>query len=418
MGFFENCTLDQRFTLNKFSWTPRGRYALVYDFDQRRAIKLYMADDDNSKDEDFVFETLARHLDRGAVRSDSVWIQVSPDGNHLVDQGSQVEEDYTVIPCYWTRADFAPNLPVVRRSDLVELDRLGLQVDRASYEVTPGHVKEVAFKYNFYENNIQFFWDEINCVIGIQSRGLHPHIVPFDRLVVETVNGVEKVVGFTTDFIPGDTVDDAKTRLFKLKYLHQLIETIDYLNLELGVVHGDVLSWNLLIDTRTDNLVLFDFNSAFPLVHKPEVSDVDLAVVAMFDVITRDLGAALDDGETSPQEVDGSQLLALDDDAWEKDPEVSLDADVSEFRRVLREWVERRRRNEEDESARNPIAWPDPPDLPLVNCSGVMEPRESQMRQRMIMAGEPYMTWQRPSSRELRLRDNRGKRLLATGQFA
>ncbi|KAK4202004.1 hypothetical protein QBC40DRAFT_197100 [Triangularia verruculosa] len=416
MGFFKSCDLVQRFTFNKSSWSHRGRYALIYEFDQRRAIQLYMGEDIG--DEDFLFETLAKHLDSGAVHPDSVWIRVSPDGNELKDQGSEVEDDCTIIPCYWTRDQFPPELPTVRRSDLVELDRLGLQVDRVSYEVAEGQVKEVAFKYLFYENNIAPFWEELNCVIGIHSRGPHPNIVSFDRLVTETVNGIEHVVGFTTDFITGGTVDDAKTRPFKLKYLHQLIETIDYLNLELGVVHGDVLSWNLLIDEKTDNLLLFDFNSAFPLGEKPEISDVDLAVVAMFDVVTRDLGSVME-GE-SPYEVDGAALLAID--AWEKGDEVNLDADVDEFCRVLKGWVDRRRGGDEDENmeeeTRSPIDWPELPDPPLVSCGGgVMERRESQMRQALIMAGEPYMTWQRPSFRELELPENKGKVLLATGKF-
>lgn len=195
---------------------------MVFDFDQRRAIKLYMNED--TSDEDVVFKILAKFVDSGAIRSDSVWIQVSPDGNELIDQGSEVEEDYTMIPCYWTRDQFPPALPSVRRSDLVELDRLGLQVDRVAYDIPKGHTKEATFKYLVYESNIGAFWEEVNCIIGMHARGTHPNIVSFDRLVTETVKGVEKIVGFTTDFIPGGTLDDSKTRLFKLKYLHQLIE--------------------------------------------------------------------------------------------------------------------------------------------------------------------------------------------------
>ncbi|KAK3322924.1 hypothetical protein B0H66DRAFT_602347 [Apodospora peruviana] len=67
----------------------------------------------------------------------------------------------------------------------------------------------------------------------------HPNIVPFDALVVDKLDGVDRVVGFTTRFIPGGNLDENKTRVFKLKYLEQLISTVDYLNLTLGIVHGD-----------------------------------------------------------------------------------------------------------------------------------------------------------------------------------
>jgi len=50
----------------------------------------------------------------------------------------------------------------------------------------------------------------------------HPNIVPFDALVLDTVNSDDKVVGFLMRHVPGGTLDVNKDRIFKLKYLEQL----------------------------------------------------------------------------------------------------------------------------------------------------------------------------------------------------
>lgn len=55
----------------------------------------------------------------------------------------------------------------------------------------------------------------------------HPHIVPFDKIVVDKIEG--RCVGFTTAHIPSGTLEENKTRVFKLKWLHQLIAVIDKL---------------------------------------------------------------------------------------------------------------------------------------------------------------------------------------------
>lgn len=33
-----------------------------------------------------------------------------------------------------------------------------------------------------------------------------------------------------------------------------IVQAVDFLNLRLGIVHGDVCPWNLLIDEETDDL--------------------------------------------------------------------------------------------------------------------------------------------------------------------
>src|SRR5271168_3888464 len=106
-------------------------------------------------------------------------------------------EGSTILPFYPLVADFPPGLRKIRRSDLTEIDRLGLQADLTIYEADPGQTRRVVFKYYTNKGNISVFWHELNCIIRIPR---HPNIVPFDSLVFDTVDGKEKVVGFTTPF--------------------------------------------------------------------------------------------------------------------------------------------------------------------------------------------------------------------------
>jgi hypothetical protein len=170
------------------------------------------------EDNDVIFEILAKHIDN--IPADASMIKVSRDGE-LLSCSLDAEEDSTVIPFYPSVTDFPQGLRKIRRSDLTEIDRLGVHADLATYESLPGQIRRVVFKYYTNKANIATFWHELNCVIRLPK---HPNIVPFDCLVFDTVDGVDKVVGFTAPFIPGGTVLDNISRVFKLKYLKQLIE--------------------------------------------------------------------------------------------------------------------------------------------------------------------------------------------------
>jgi hypothetical protein len=216
MGYFDDCRPDQRFTAGISGWRSGGTRLTVIDWDQRRTIAVVTTwvEEDN----DVIFEALAKHIDN--IPADAVSIKVSRDGE-LLSCSLNADKDPTVIPFYPSVADFPQGLRKIRRSDLTEIDRLGVQADLTTYESLPGQIRRVVFKYYTNRSNIAAFWHELNCVIRLPK---HPNIVPFDCLVFDTVDGEDKVVGFTAPFIPGGTVLDNISRVFKLKYLKQLIE--------------------------------------------------------------------------------------------------------------------------------------------------------------------------------------------------
>ncbi|KAL2140542.1 hypothetical protein VTI28DRAFT_3660 [Corynascus sepedonium] len=422
MGYFDEYDLDSRFKSIRTSWNPvHGHYHVVIDWDQRRIISVCTSEE---KDEEFIYEALFELFDD--IPADVVRIEVSNEFELLMSSTAP-EDDSANIPFYPEPTDFPKHLPKIRRSQLTEVDRLGVQVDHTTYTPTPGENKHVVFKYYINEGNIAMFWHETNCTLGIPR---HPNIVPFDCLVVDSAGPgcSDKVVGFTTPFITGGTVKDNISRVFKLKYLHQLVTAIDYLNLKLGIVHGDICMWNLLIDQETDDLKVFDFNLGAKLGwegdkdnrdvfgYEEARNDVNLAIFALYEIITRDLSFR---EENYPEDLDASMVLQKQD--WEQHPDVRLEegVKVSEYRRVLEDWVNARKTIDAElknyKQAPNYIDWPPLPQFPLVDCGGAMMRRGSQMRQRIIKRGEPFIEWVRPPTSHLPL--PAGQRLLATGEI-
>lgn len=212
MGYFDHCPPEDRFMIRQKYFDQ----CIVSDWDERRIMAVVTSGVE--ADDDFIIDTLARHID--SIPEDAVRIDVSQDGE-LISYSCNVAEDWTMAPFYPSTSDFPPEIDTVRRSDLTEINRLGVQADLCEYESAPGKVHRVAFKYYTNESQVPVFWHELNCVLRIPK---HPNIVPYDRLVIDTLDGEEKVVGFTAPFIDGGTVDDSPSRVFKLKYLRQLLD--------------------------------------------------------------------------------------------------------------------------------------------------------------------------------------------------
>lgn len=100
-------------------------------------------------------------------------------------------------------------------------------------------------------------WNELNLL-----KRLPPHskILPINRIVLEDVES--RVIGFTTKYISGGTLDKGNNTPFKFEWLQQPTQVVDFLNLELGVMHQDIAPRNLVIDPDTNKSLLFDFDRA------------------------------------------------------------------------------------------------------------------------------------------------------------
>ncbi|KAK1675350.1 hypothetical protein BDP55DRAFT_663965 [Colletotrichum godetiae] len=166
----------------------------------------------------------------------------------------------------------------------------------------------------------------------------HPNIVPFDRLVVEELKG--RVVGFTSIYNPGETLEDNQSRVFKLKWLEQLTRVVEDLNLKHGIMHQDIDARNLLVDPSTDNLLLFDFDYSGRIGDTGYVenrNDIKGVIFILYEIITRDNHfREVPHQKQNPNDVQGLPV-------WSKHPEVQLDHSVSEYRSALDRWVEERR---------------------------------------------------------------------------
>lgn len=426
MGHFDDCTPDQRFTITPLDmWHETGTTKVIIDWDQRRYIGVATAW--KEEDDEFYLCALAEHIDD--IPSDVTSIEVGEHGE-LLKSVADPDEDFTDLPFYPSLSDYPTQVPQIRRDQLVEISRMGVQVDLCEYASTPGAgllPQQLAFKYYFNKGNIAIVWDEGNCLLRMPK---HPNIIQFHSLVVDYVEGRDKVVGFTTPFIPGGTIEDNVSRPFKLKHLRQLTATIDYLNLELGISHGDITPYNLLMDETTDNIIVFDFNLASRIgqedkdhrTHDPARNDVKFTAFTLYEIITRDTHFR---DENYPDELDIAMVLNTSD--WEKHEEVVLDAPVEEYRRHLEEWMATRQvdlgERAEGEHAQMPtclnqapsaLDWPSLPELPEVLFVGTMTRVRAQLRRELVRHGMKFLSWQRPPSCELPLPE--GKKLLATGK--
>lgn len=421
MGFFDHCEPNRRFNAYTSVSFPRGPMTWhTIDWDQRKFIStsvpepMDMSDGDEELEERII-QALAACVDQLDPSVNLVKFSIEGD---FLSASSDAKNEYSPSPLYCPieliPEQLRPGL-VTSRADLLEVDRLSPCVDLVSYRSQPG--SRAVFKYHIQHNQALRTWHELNCWLRLSG---HTNIVPLDSIVTdsEDVPGhgtVEVVVGFTSVFIPGMTIQDNASRLFSLKHLNQLLEVVDDLNLKFGVVHQDIAPRNLLIDPATDTLQIFDFSCAGKLGWEGASQDnrlfsnpgnfkIDLAgvVATVYEIITRDTQLA------EQILTGGADISTIQERDWPKHPDVNLEADVSAYRKTTQSWLERRNQPENlmthYTQAPSPMEWPPAwrPSIPPFDDEGnLMEgeawPRSSMPRAAARALGLKSVEWERPA---------------------
>ncbi|KAJ5754186.1 uncharacterized protein N7511_008339 [Penicillium nucicola] len=375
----------------------------VWDWDQLRLVKVKGTAKLFPPGEDVETSILAQFADylSPEVRA----ITVDDDGL-LTGVSTDPNEDDTFFVGYLplSLCQSLTDCPTIHFSQLRELDRLGPGVDLMSYTD-----QMVAFKFNplGMPRRLQMSWKEMNLLSKLPP---HPNIIPFDRIVLEDVES--RVVGFTTKYIPGETLADTDPkRPFRFEWLKQLTQLVDFLNLELGIMHQDIAPRNLLIDPETDKIILFDFDWATNgkeglLDSRDDVSGV---VFTLYEIITND---------THPTSIPHWDRIIDMVQNTEWTCRRKLDSDVSRFRKFLNEWIVSRTEKAREQYFNAPkrLTWPNlptPPDYSVPFELGWTEEGETvwqtgeRSRRIALGKGQYCFRWQRPpQSRLLKKAEN------------
>ncbi|KAF1952496.1 hypothetical protein CC80DRAFT_495299 [Byssothecium circinans] len=375
----------------------------VWDWDQLRMIKVKGTAKIFPPEEDAEVAILARFADYLSPEVRAVTVD---DEGLISEVSTDLEEDDTIYIAYlpFSAAESLHDCLTVQYSKLRQLDRLGPGVDLSAYYDESGIPQKACFKFNpiAKPRRLQMAWDELN---ALKSLPPHPNILPLDRVVIEDVES--RVIGFTTKYIPGGTLDNPKLP-FRFEWLQQLTQLVDFLNLDLGIMHQDIAPRNLLVDPETEKIILFDFD--WVARGKKNLldgrDDVTGVAFTLYELITGDTSF------TSIPHWDRNMDMVQNTSEWTCNRE--LDSDVSTFRNFLNEWVTMRKSGDDMErylNVPNRITWPDPPtpsdySVPFElgtklngETNWVTGPRTNRIA---METGQCVFRWERPPQSRLR----------------
>ncbi|EAQ87783.1 hypothetical protein CHGG_04402 [Chaetomium globosum CBS 148.51] len=397
--------------------------------------------DEEQETEEVAFEHFKKHVD--GLGRDVTLIHLAPDGC-IISVSTDLINDVTECVYYpqLNLIQLSAGVRTILRSELRELDRFIGNVDLVSYQAESDDskasvTKTAVFKYYWNSQFVGKIWDEMNLWLRLSH---HPNIVPIDRLVLDEVQG--GVVGFTTIFIPGGTLEDNVSRTFKLKWCKQLMALVDDLNLRYGIAHQDIVPRNLLVDESTDNIMLFDFDYSAQIGHgrgplflsywyaKPSSSsshlsttnlevrdirdDVRAVVFTIYEMITRDFHFREEDWEKL-------DVSLIQDIEWVQHPDVTLDHPVAEYRSLLNAWLKTRAEGKKVTvytDAPECIDWPilEMPIGEYTTSTGAVRQVQTWTpvdRSQALALGKKTVEWRRPKQSTLK----GDYHLLATGEL-
>lgn len=331
----------------------------VWDFDRRRMVSIKGTAKLFRPEQCIEEQIMARFAD---VISSNIYSVTVDDDGMMTGFSDDPKEDITHFVAYlpFSIVKSLADCRTIQHSKLQELDRLGPDIDLSSYEDEHGVSHKVAFKYNTSPKSrmLHQAWNEVHL---LKSLPPHPNLVPFDRVVLDDVES--RIIGFTTKYISGGTLEETNIP-FRFEWIQQLTQLVDFLNLDLGIMHQDIASRNLLIDPVTHKILLFDFNFA---TNRPDHlldgrDDVTGVVTTLYELITNDLHI-----QNIPH---WDRNIDMVQNVSEWIPKRELDCDVSKFRNFINDWVAARKSEGILESfcnAPNRINIPEIPEAHLKN---------------------------------------------------
>lgn len=370
----------------------------ITDWDRRRMISL-VTDAEYQEDPVQVIAHFKRHI--RSLPLDTYKIHMSETGD-LLRVSTDPKDDPWIIIWRFDMEDLQlekslNGVTTVTRTELREMSRLAWGVDLVSYG-TGEEEERAVFKYALIPQDSYRFWTELNVWMRLSH---HPNIVPIDKLVLDEIRG--QIVGFTTPYIPGGSLEDNPSRGFKLKWLKQLLQVVDDLNLRYGVIHDNITPRHLLINPETDDLLLINFNFSRRIAGPVrlfifDISGQEMALVmlAVYSIITGD--KSFQYTHETEKILNAAAVMELEE--WVPAPDMILDHPVSAYRSVLEEWARRRRAVHVE--AHECIDWPEFPYKQTVwekdewGASYAVGGTYDGSRAREREAGRVVIEWERP----------------------
>lgn len=331
---------------------------------------------------------------------DDVIIKVSDDGEWLSFSNKDKDDHGRFFQ--YPRFDDQPDdikVNIVKRSDLREEKRMYWLADIVSYinENDTGHL--AVFKIAVHHSQLGMMWNEAHVMRALRG---HPSIFSFENFVVDDTD--HRLVGWTSKFIPGGTLDDNHSfTYFRLSWLIQMTELIDNINLKYGIMHRDIAARNFLIDPQTQRLLLFDFNNCMQIGDLSKNSDyygppdVDGVIFTVYELLTFDKSfrncKAYWEHEVS---------LIEEMVEWPLRATLEPGLDISTIRRHMNMWVNERRTLRSIKhfsEATDPISLPRMPeeaDRPMYFDEEDQRMEKVCTQGHARMGGVHYVDWMRP----------------------
>jgi len=236
-------------------------------------------------------------------------------------------------------------------------------IDKVSYmDLSSGKRKLATFKFPFNRDVVGGgLWTDMQALGRLPP---HPNVVSLLSLVVEEISGLG-VVGFTMPFMSGYTLSHQQAPWsFLQKWLYELMGAVDFLNLQCGILHNDIvlldlgsaghtMAWRTGGKGRT---ICPSVATPLPALSRGGMqeaaqSDVEHATLAVACRIVRD--TSLYPRSLGERNEMGRRLMNRE--LWVRHADVELDANILALYDTLMVWTNKRRDDPLPYDAPHPI---------------------------------------------------------------